>query len=187
MDRELLKNLGLTDEQAESVIAEHTKVESEAGNKATELQTKVDGLEKQLADRDKDLASLKKEAGSNTKLKEKYADLETKYKDDTAKLSGEISQTKLDNALDNALVSAKVRNPKTIRGLLNLNDIKLSDKGDLIGLNDQIDSLKESDSYLFDEGTKVDYEPGGGHTDKGADGKDDSESLADMAADARII
>ncbi|MDU4241005.1 MAG: phage scaffolding protein, partial [Limosilactobacillus fermentum] len=56
-----------------------------------------------------------------------------------------------------------VRNNKAIRGLLNMDEIKLDDDGNLTGLDDQIKSLHKSDAYLFDDGAKQNYNPENGN------------------------
>ncbi len=186
LKRDSLKALQLTDEQIDAVMAQVGKDVEAYETRVSELQTETDGLKTQIKNRDKDIKALKSQAGDNAELTQKYSDLQDKYKADTETLSGQLAQTKLDNALDNALVAAKVRNPKTIRGVLNMDDIKLNDQGDLVGLNDQIDTLKESDGYLFDEGTKTQYEPAGGATHK-ENQTEETQSVAEMAAEARII
>lgn len=44
-----------------------------------------------------------------------------------------------------------------------MDEIKLDDDGNLTGLDDQIKSLQKSDGYLFDEGSKQDYQPNNGN------------------------
>ncbi|MCT6821268.1 MAG: phage scaffolding protein, partial [Lactobacillus panisapium] len=92
---------------------------------------------------------------------------QSKYKQDTDNLTKELQQTKLNSAVDSALSKAKVRNSKAAKALLNLDDVKLNDKGEVEGLDDQISSLQKSDGYLFDQGNKEPYQPqgGGGKTD----------------------
>jgi hypothetical protein len=58
--------------------------------------------------------------------------------------------------LENSLMKANVKNSKAIKGMLDLDKITI-DGDELTGLEDQIKSLKESDSYLFniEEPTKT--------------------------------
>lgn len=85
------------------------------------------------------------------KLKKDAADWETKY-------NADISSLKLDNAVGMALVEAKAKNPKLARAALDMSIVKL-DGDKLIGLNEQLENLRKSDSYLFEEETGGD---GGG-------------------------
>lgn len=75
-------------------------------------------------------------------LKNKATELENKYNTDLAAM-------KLDNALNLALVGAKAKNPKLAKAALDMSIIKL-DGENLVGFTEQLDKLKESDSYLFD-------------------------------------
>lgn len=165
MKREFLKGLNLEDKVIDQIMSangvdiENTK---KSFGDVDSIKQENESLKTQIADRDKDMKALKKQAGDNEELSSKYAELQSKYKDDTEKLNTQLSETKLNGALDNALNSAKVRNTKAVRGLLNMDNIKLDDKGELVGVNDQLDSLKKSDGYLFDEGSKQGYEPSGG-------------------------
>src|SRR5690606_24948682 len=59
-----------------------------------------------------------------------------------------------DFALERALVSAKARNPKAVKALLDTEAIKL-DGDKLLGLEEQLEKLKESDPYLFEEEQKT--------------------------------
>lgn len=76
-------------------------------------------------------------------LKKAAADWETKYNTD-------LAAAKLDNAVSMALVEAKAKNPKLARAALDMSLVKL-DGEKLLGLSEQIDNLKKSDAYLFEE------------------------------------
>jgi len=76
-----------------------------------------------------------------------------KYKSDyeaaVAKSQADMSKLKFDFALDKALVTAKARNPKAVKALLDVDKLKL-DGDTLIGLKEQLDPIATSDAYLFD-------------------------------------
>ncbi|KRO16636.1 phage scaffolding protein [Lacticaseibacillus saniviri] len=166
MNRELLESLGLDKEAIDKVMAAHGKAVTELkskADKADELAAANETLTTQLSDRDKDLKSLKKGAGDNEELNKQLSELQSKYTTETQALQDQIASTKLNGALSTALVEAKVRNPKAVKGLLDMDKIKLDDKDQLSGLEDQLQAIHESDSYLFDEGTKQDYNPAGGN------------------------
>ncbi|WP_223897235.1 phage scaffolding protein [Lactobacillus huangpiensis] len=167
MKREELKKLNLNDEQIDKVMSLHGADVESAKSKMEELNKTNESLQSQIAERDKDLKSLKKQAGDNEELSNEFKELQNKYKQDTENLTKELQQTKLNSAVDSALGKAKVRNSKAAKALLNLDDVKLNDKGEVEGLDDQISSLQKSDGYLFDHGSKEPYQPqgGGGKTD----------------------
>ena len=167
MKREELKKLNLTDEQIDKVMSLHGADVESTKSKIDELNKTNESLQSQIAERDKDLKTLKKQAGDNEELTNQFKELQTKYKQDTDNLTKELQQTKLNSAVDSALGNAKVRNAKAAKALLNLDEVKLNDKGEVEGLDNQINSLQKTDGYLFDQGNKEPYQPqgGGGKTD----------------------
>ena len=175
ISRDKLLKIGLSNEQMEKIIALHgadieelkAKSDELINSKTEELKKANESLKSQIAERDKDLKTLKKQAGDNEELTNQYKSLQSKYKQDTENLTKELQQTKLNSAVDRALGKAKVRNSKAAKALLNMDEVKLNDKGEVEGLEDQISSLQKSDGYLFDQGSKEPYQPqgGGGKTD----------------------
>lgn len=87
-------------------------------------------------------------------LKKSVTDWEDKYNTD-------IAAVKLDSAVNMALVAAKAKNPKLAKAALDMSLVKL-DGDNLLGLNEQLDNLKKSDAYLFEEETKTDPDNKGG-------------------------
>lgn len=77
------------------------------------------------------------------KLKKDAEDWEAKY-------NADLAAVKLDSALNLALVEAKVKNPKLARAGLDMSIIKL-DGDKLLGLSEQLEALKKSDGYLFED------------------------------------
>ena len=109
------------------------------------VQAKKD-LEGQIAQRDADIVELKKSAGNNTE--QQYADLQKKYKQDTEALQKRLNESRKHNAVDVAIMQAKGKNTKAIKALLDMDSITLKEDGTLQGLD--LESIKKSDSYLFD-------------------------------------
>ncbi|WMJ79543.1 phage scaffolding protein [Clostridium sp. MB40-C1] len=107
---------------------------------------KFDTLNEQLKTANTTINDLKKSNKDNEALQTKVGDYETKVKNYEKK----IQDMQFNYALEGALKGANVRNTKALKALLNLENVKL-DGESLIGLKDQLDSLKESDSYLFAE------------------------------------
>lgn len=98
------------------------------------------------------------------KLKKDASDWETKYNTD-------IAAVKLDSAVNMALVEAKAKNPKLAKAALDMSLVKM-DGDNLVGLTEQLDNLRKSDGYLFEEEPKKDpddkggafvFKTGGGH------------------------
>ena len=175
ISREKLIKIGLSNEQMEKIVALHgadieelkAKSDELINSKTEELKKANESLQSQIAERDKDLKTLKKQAGDNEELTNQFKELQSKYKQDTENLTKELQQTKLNSAVDSALSKANVRNSKAAKALLNMDEVKLNDKGEVEGLDNQISSLQKTDGYLFDQGSKEPYQPqgGGGKTD----------------------
>ncbi|WP_407893507.1 phage scaffolding protein [Lacticaseibacillus sp. N501-2] len=158
MTREELKAMGLSDEQVDQVMASHGKATQklrDANNKlsqqldeattgSTEQATQIDDLNKQLK-------AANKKAGQVDDLSKQ---LEA--------ANGKLNQSTLDAAVNAQLSKAKVRNAKAARALLDPDLLKLDNEGKAPDLTEQIAALKESDGYLFDEGTKNNYKPNSG-------------------------
>jgi len=139
MKREFLKTLELSDEAIEKIMSENGKdVEAEkekAQTKETELST-ANGTIKSLQD------AVKKFDGVDIeKLKGDVKTWETKYNND-------ISELKLHSALNTAIVAAGAKNAKLVKAALDMSKIKLDGESP-IGLSEQLEALKKSDSYLF--------------------------------------
>lgn len=103
-------------------------------------------LETQLKERDTQLEELKKVDAAG--LQAKIAELQEANTAAKAEYEAKLNQARLDHALDSFLRDQKVKNPKAVRGLLDLEKIKL-DGDKLLGVEDQIKALRESDAYLF--------------------------------------
>src|SRR5699024_5716531 len=83
-----------------------------------------------------------------------------------AEYTAQLQQKEYDFALTEALRDAKAKNPKAVKALLDSEAIKF-ENGQLVGLNEQLDALKQSDDYLFiAEGLKGSTPPQGGAAPK---------------------
>lgn len=155
MKREFLRELGLSEEQIEKVMSEHGKTITDTSAKLAAAEESKKALEAQLVERDKDIKDLKKGAEDNAELAQKYADLETKYKGAKAEYEQQIKDTNLNHAVDLAL-SGKVHDTNIVRGLLDRTKLTLDEQGQLGGLDEQLQSLSESKSFLFVDSDKKD-------------------------------
>lgn len=153
MTRKQLEDLGLTKEQADSVMKINgDDIENAKGTAATEiknLQTEVDGLKTQVGDRDKQLETLKASAGDNADMKKQIEDLQTENATAKANHESELNQLKIDFAVEKALTGAKAKNIKAVKALLELDDAKLDKDGNVKGLAEQIEKLTSGDDTKF--------------------------------------
>lgn len=162
MTKELLIKMGLTEEQATKVLEAHTTAINGKyipKERFDEVNTKVKQLETSVTERDKQLEDLKKSTGDVEALKTQIQTLQNdnKTKEETYKV--ELSNLKKNNALELALTGAKVKNSKAIKALLDDGKIKLKDDGTLEGLSEQLEAIKKTDAYLFEETQGKDKTP----------------------------
>src|SRR5690625_98462 len=106
----------------------------------------VKDLQKQIDDRDEELEELKKV--DPDELQQTISNLQEKYDTQKEEYEQKLQQQAFDFTLDKTLTNAGVRNSKAVKALLDTESIKL-DGDKLLGLDDQLESLKESDDYLF--------------------------------------
>ena len=156
MTRKQLEDLGLSKEQADAIMKingddiENAKSASAAEIK--NLQTEVDGLKTQVSDRDKQLETLKASAGDNEALTKQIADLQAENTKAKETHESEMTQLKVDFAVEKALTGANAKNIKAVKALLDLTDAKLDKDGNVKGLSEQIEKLTtgEDTKFLFD-------------------------------------
>lgn len=150
MNLEDLIAMGLTEEQAKKVM------DSLDGNYVTktrfnEVNEENKTLKQTVSDRDKQLDDLKKSSGDSAELKKQIETLQKQNADDKAAYEKEMAQVKLDNAVENALAAAGVKNNKALKALLDTEKIKLDDSGKLSGLEEQLKEVRKTDPYMFAE------------------------------------
>lgn len=154
MKREVLSALGLSDEVIEKIMMEHGKTVNGHKSKVTELEEQIATYKQQVSERDKQLESLKKAAGDSEKLQAQISKLQEENKKTSADYEAKIYQLGIDNLTNLALTNHKAKNITAVRALLNLKDAKMED-GKIIGLDEQIAKLKESDPYMFEGEAKT--------------------------------
>lgn len=150
MNKEDLIAMGLTEEQAKKVM------DSLDGNYVTktrfnEVNEENKTLKKSVSDRDKQLEDLKKSSGDNEELKKQIETLQQENANQKKAHEAEMTQLRLDNAIDAALTAAGAKNIKAVRALLDTSKVKVGEDGKLTGFDDLLSAVQKSDSYLFTE------------------------------------
>ena len=126
-----------------------------------EVNEENKALKKSVSERDKQLDTLKASAGDNEKLTQQIAELQKANAEQIKAHNAELTQLKLNNAIDVALGSASVKSNKAVRAMLDMSKVQLGEDGKLVGLNDQLEALKASDGYLFNENKFAGFQLGG--------------------------
>lgn len=114
------------------------------------LEAEAGGYKEQLTGLREDLQKLQEEGGGKAELNNKLSALQEKYDADTKALAEKLDAARLDSALDLSLIKAGARSTKALRGLLELDKIKL-DGDELSGLSEQLEQVKKENSYLFQD------------------------------------
>lgn len=108
MKKDELTALGLTDEQADKVLAINGRDIEKHKKAAEDAKAETATLQQQLSDRDKDLETLKAGAEDAEKVKQQLTDLQTKYNDETAKYQKQIADRDYADALETAFNDGKI-------------------------------------------------------------------------------
>ena len=192
MKKEDLIKSGLTEEQAEKVLEVNAEQLKGFIPKARfdEVNNAKKQAEKDLSDRDKQLETLKNSTGDVETLKQTIETLQNENKAAMDKYNAELAEIKLAGAVDTALLGADALNVKAVKALLDMSKIKM-DGGVLLGINEQIESLKkaEDSKMLFkaveEEKSKgpnfAGVKPGEGNTGNGESNAPKSLAEAIMA------
>ena len=132
MKLEELTALGLSDEQAKAVFEKFGQdIPKSRFDEVNNAKKAAEDMVSQLTG---EISGLKK--GQSKEFAEQVEKLKADY------------EVKLDFAVDSALSAAGVRSTKAARALMNVDDLKL-DGDKVLGLDDQIKTLKEGNDWLF--------------------------------------
>jgi len=157
MKRTELETMGLTKEQVDSIMKINGEdIENAKSSSASELATlKAENaaLTSQVKERDTQIDGLKKSAGDNAELQKQIEALQADNKAKDEAHAKELTQLKIDAAVDKALTDGGAKNVKAVKALLDLADAKLSEDGTVKGLAEQIQKLQsgEDSKFLFAE------------------------------------
>ena len=178
----LLKNAGV--ENAEEVeksiskeIPKYFKPAKEFNEINEELKV-IKGEKKTLED---DKKKIEDEYNNFKKGSISQADYEAKKKEIEDSSKAEIEKIRLESKIDLAINNAKSKNIKSVKANLDLEKIKL-DGDKLLGFDDQIKALKESDAYLFeiDKSVNKGLDDNGGKPRKNEGGSIDDDDLDNL-------
>lgn len=148
MKREDLKKLGLEDEAIDEVMAMHGQDIEKFKTDLEARENEVQNLGQQLSQAGEVIEGFKSMDVEGIKA---AAD-EWKQKAEDAKKEAEeaVRTLKFDHALENSLREAKAKNPKAVRALLDLEKVDFDEDGKLKGLNEQLETVKTENDYLFE-------------------------------------
>lgn len=151
MKRDFLKELELTDEQINAIMAENGKDIESFKAKVSTLETERDGLKAQLDEANTQIESFKeldvdgiKEAADGWKEKAEQAEQDAQK---------QLAELKFNHALESKLAGTKAKDAAIVAGLLDRDALKLTDDG-ILGLDEQLSKIKEEKGFLFESDDK---------------------------------
>lgn len=192
MDRKFLEAQGIEADKIDAIMAEHGKTVNPLKQDKEALQTEVDSYKEQITERDTQLEDLQGKVGSEEDLKATIESLKTANKEKDDERRRLLDSQKLDYEVRIALNTSGARNERAVKALLDLDTVKINEDGQLTGLKEQLETLQESDSYLFTSSVeendnpsdkKTDYVPGstqGGNGGKTPQPGEVGASMADL-------
>ena len=147
MKREDLKALELEDGVIDQIMKLHGQDIEDHKSKLEAAEKQTDDLQGRLEEANKTIEGFKdldvdgiKKAADDWKAKAEQAEKDAKT---------QIEQLKFDHALEGALTSAKAKNPKAVKALLDMEALKYNE-GKIIGLEEQLKTVQEENDYLFE-------------------------------------
>lgn len=114
--------------------------------KLDEERTVSKGYKTQLDELNGKLSEMQKDKEATDTLKGQI----TQLQNDIATKDAEMKAQRLQYTVKDSLRSSKAKNPDVVIKMIDMGKITEKD-GQFIGLNDQIEAIKKSDAYLFEE------------------------------------
>lgn len=115
-----------------------------------EVNNQVKDHKNQIAERDKQLDELKKFAKGNEELTKKFEDLQATYTKEKQEYEAKIQKQEYDFAYHNELSKFKAKDIDLLKAKIDNSKVIYKD-GKFAGLNEQIDALKKSHPYIFED------------------------------------
>ena len=152
MKREDLEKQGLTKEQIDFIMAENGKDVEAQKAKTTAAEAAAKTATDQLTEANKQIDAFK---GMDIEgVKKSAEEWKTKAEAAKAEADKQLASLKFDHALDGALTTAKAKNAKAVKALLNPEGLKYNEAdGSIIGLKEQLEKIKSESDYLFESET----------------------------------
>lgn len=158
--------------EIQTELPKHFKPSSEFNT----LNEKVKTLESEKKALEESSKSIQTEYDNYKKGSISQQDYETKVKEINENAEKLVAKAKLDNAIDMYLIKKNARNVKSVKANLDLDKVSL-DGDNLLGLEEQVEKLVETDAYLFSIESKKNNGAGtqGNQQGRGTDTFDEDE------------
>jgi hypothetical protein len=154
--KELCATIGVDPKEAETKLGDKAKTlfigegEFIPKSRFDEINNQVKDYKAQVTDRDTQIATLSKSVKGNEELTKQIADLQAQNTKATQDYEAQLHARDLEYGINTELLKANVKNAKAVKALLDSSKISVKD-GTVTGLSEQIEAIKKSDSYLFND------------------------------------
>lgn len=150
MKREQLKEFELSDEQIDKIMSINGKDIEKHKSDIEAAQAELKTITDQLTEANKTIEGFK--ALKVEDIQQSADEYKAKFEQAQKDAAAQVASLKFDHALDGALTGAKAKNAKAVKALLEMDNLKLNEAdGSIIGLDDQLTKIKESNDYLFED------------------------------------
>lgn len=163
MNKEELTALGLTEVQIAEVFKINGKDVEKSKSEVTAKEAEIATVKEHLKTANTEIQSYK--SMNIEEIKKAADDYKAKFEEAETKSKKEMEALKFNFAVENALMGANAKNTKAAKALLNLEGLKLNGE-EVVGLKEQLDTIKKEHDYLFGVTT-----PAGTGGSKGAGSK----------------
>ncbi|WP_125763760.1 phage scaffolding protein [Companilactobacillus hulinensis] len=160
MKRDFLKDLGLADDSIDKIMSEYGRDIQGVNSKLASAEEQRDSFKSQIDDRDSQIKELGSKVGNSDGMKEQIESLKSTISDNDKKAASDLLQVRQDNAVQNYLKDAGVRDAKAVMPFIDTDTVKFdADKSELTGLQEQVDNIKADHDYLFQPDDKSQNKP----------------------------
>lgn len=175
--REDLRNIGVEDSKVEEIMSLHGKDVQELKDKEEQLKAQhseakqeVKLYKERIDEQNSQLDELRNQVNNGEDLNEKVKALKEANEQKDEQHKQEMNNVKLRYEIDKELDRAGAKNRIAVMALVNQDDVQLSDEDGVKGLSEQLEKLKESDSYLFNDDSSQINNQNGGNNDNDTQG-----------------
>lgn len=156
--REDLRNIGVEDSKVEEVMSLHGKDVQHLQSNLDVLKEKKQSAEQEVKlykeridEQNTKLDELRNQVNSGEDLNEKVKALQEANSQKDEQHKQEMNKVKLRYEIDKELDRTGARNKVAVMALVDQENVSLSDENGVQGLTEQLEKLKETDSYLFND------------------------------------
>lgn len=181
--REDLRNIGVDDSKVEEIMSLHGKDVQELKDKeeqlkaqSSEAKQEVKLYKDRIEEQNSQLDELRNQVNSGEDLNEKVKALKEANEQKDAEHKKEMNKVKLRYEIDKELDRAGAKNRIAVMALVDENNVQLSDDEGVRGLSEQLEKLKESDSYLFNDDNSQSNNQNGGNDNNGTQGTNNTDN-----------